>query len=55
MLDMPHGGIIYSNSPVECFLNYQDASPPRRLISPWAAFLLDTTQKPCPGPRHIIR
>jgi hypothetical protein len=29
MLDMPHGGIVCSNSPVECFLKYQDASSPK--------------------------
>jgi hypothetical protein len=28
-LDMPHGGIVGSVYPVECFLKYQDASPPQ--------------------------
>jgi len=27
MLDMPHGGIIYFSSPVECFLNIKMPPP----------------------------
>ena len=43
MLDIPHGGIVCSNSPVECFLKYQDASSPKAAHIPVSRlFFLDT-------------
>jgi len=59
---MPHSGIVYSNSPVECFLNYQDASPPqaahipmsRLFLIPFDVIGLDFTLRFRCGRLHIL-
>ena len=37
---MPHGGIIYFNSPVECFLNIKTPLPPKAAHIPMSRLLI---------------